>query len=96
MGKPTIQEIADALQISKEQVNQLGNRGMPLNKIKKAREWFDANGFRRTFHSKSGGAANSGPSMKTTIKSALGHGRGVMPSNAPSSAAPQASAGMKG
>jgi hypothetical protein len=80
MGKPTAQEIANALGIASNQVSPLAKRGMPVHKIKKAREWFEKNGFDSVHHSKSGGASNDGPSMKTTINAAIGSGR-VMPSN---------------
>lgn len=81
MGKPKVQDIADALCINSNQVSSLQKRGMPINKIKNAREWFEANGFHRVHHGKSGGAANNGPSMATTINAAIGGGRGVIPSN---------------
>ncbi len=79
MGKPTAQEMANALGISINQVFPLQKRGMPVHQIKKAREWFDKNGFDAIHHGKSGGASNSGPSLTTTINAALGSGR-VMPS----------------
>jgi hypothetical protein len=64
MSRPTRQEIADALGIGVHQVSQLGNRGMPLNKIKKAREWFDVNGFNLKPHSKAGVAESPIPFCK--------------------------------
>lgn len=73
MGKPTTQDIAFALGVNENQIVLLAKRGMPTHKIKKAREWFEVNGFAKTFHSKSGGAASSGPKLTVKIKSALGH-----------------------
>ena len=77
--KPTTQEIASAIGVKNSQVAQLQNRGMPVHKIRSAREWFEKNGFTTIRHDKSGGAANSGPSMSTTMNAAIGKGRGVMP-----------------
>jgi hypothetical protein len=71
MGKPTSQEIASALGVNLNQVHALHKRGMPVNKIKKAREWFDANGFDRVPHGKSGGASNGGSRLETMINVAL-------------------------
>lgn len=79
MGKPTTQEIASAIGVKNSQVAQLQNRGMPVHKIRSAREWFEKNGFTTIRHDKSGGAANRGPSMSTTMNAAIGKGRGVMP-----------------
>lgn len=81
MGKPTVNDIADALGIQSNQVNALHKRGMPIHKLKKAREWFDKNGFDNVHHGKVGAAANNGPKMSSQINAALGSGRGVMPSN---------------
>ena len=45
MGKPTTQEIASAIGVKNSQVAQLQNRGMPVHKIRSAREWFEKNGL---------------------------------------------------
>ena len=79
MGRPTVQEIAGALGINSNRIVQLQKRGMPVHQIRKAREWFEANGFDMIHHGKSGGAENSGPNMETKINSIIGKGRGVMP-----------------
>lgn len=82
MGKPTAREIAIALGINDNQVFSLQKRGMPVSKIKKAREWFERNGFDAVHHGKSGGAANNGPKLSASINAAIGGGRGVMPVDA--------------
>lgn len=63
MSKPSAKEIATALGISAGQVSQLSCRGMPVNKIKSARRWFECNGFDNIHHGKSGGAASQGPNL---------------------------------
>jgi len=73
MGKPTTKDIALALGVNENQIVLLAKRGMPTNKIKNARDWFEVNGFAKTFHSKSGGAASSGPKLTIKIKSVLGY-----------------------
>ena len=68
MGKPKIQDISESLGVSSNQVNMLKKRGMPTDSIKKARDWFEKNGFSLTPHSKSGGAAHTpiNPSISGT------------------------------
>ena len=46
MSKPTSEDIAHAIGITPKQVHQLHKRGMPTNTVKKAREWFEVNGFK--------------------------------------------------
>ena len=67
MSKPSHQEIADALGIANNQVKQLANRGMPINKIKNAKKWFEANGFSHFKRVRSGG---SGANRVEKIKDA--------------------------
>ena len=47
MSKPANKDIALVLGISASQVSQLANRGMPIKKIKLAKDWYEKNGFTR-------------------------------------------------
>lgn len=77
MSKPTAEQIAAALGISVGQINLLAKRGMPRDKVKKAKEWFAANGFTQVGHSKSGGATRH-VKIHTHINSILGGGSDVL------------------
>ena len=67
MAHPSCQDVARALGLDVNRVGELARRGMPINSLKKARAWFDANGmFQRVRHT--GGGAKFKHSAKTTAE----------------------------